>query len=190
MTNLRKGGLFAALVNRPSRRMQPQVWTNAMARKEFGENHNRTDVRYIRRHPKHDRFPARRLGLAALLVAVAMILLVVLPPWPIKRLAFNLAVWRRAVSSIRDSSANNASLGAGMDRRATGEGRNPRARCLQQLESSASDTSYVTFRLRPIGLGAWTQPRARTRGSGSHAIRLANVETASWRARRLAAVMR
>jgi hypothetical protein len=83
MTNLRKGGLFAALVNRPSRRMQPQVWTNAMARKEFWENHNRTDVRYIRRHPKHDRFPARRLGLAALLVAVAMILLVVLPPWPI-----------------------------------------------------------------------------------------------------------
>jgi hypothetical protein len=63
--------------------MQPQVWTNAMARKEFEENHNRTDVRYIRRHPKHDRFPARRLGLAALLVAVAMILLVVLPPWPI-----------------------------------------------------------------------------------------------------------
>jgi hypothetical protein len=63
--------------------MQPQVWTNAMARKEFGENHNRTDVHYIRRHPKHDRFPARRLGLAALLVAIAMILLVVLPPWPI-----------------------------------------------------------------------------------------------------------
>jgi len=32
----------------------------------------------------------------------------------------NLAVWRRAVSSIRDSSANNASLGAGapsLDRR-------------------------------------------------------------------------
>jgi hypothetical protein len=55
-----------------------------MARKEFGESHNQTDVRYIRRHPKHDRFPARQLGLAALLIAVAMILLVVLPsPWPI-----------------------------------------------------------------------------------------------------------
>jgi hypothetical protein len=43
-----------------------------------------SDVRYIRNHPKHDRFPVRRLGLAALLIAVAMILLVVLPsPWPI-----------------------------------------------------------------------------------------------------------
>jgi hypothetical protein len=40
-------------------------------------------VRYIRNHPKHDPFPVR-LGLAALLIAVAMILLVVLPyPWPI-----------------------------------------------------------------------------------------------------------
>jgi hypothetical protein len=55
-----------------------------MERKEFEESHNQTDVRYIRRHPKHDRFPVRRLGLAALLIAVAMILLVVLPsPWPI-----------------------------------------------------------------------------------------------------------
>jgi hypothetical protein len=54
-----------------------------MARKEFEESHNQTDVRYIRRHPKHDRFPVRRLDLAALLIAVAMILLVVLPsPWP------------------------------------------------------------------------------------------------------------
>lgn len=34
-----------------------------MARKEFAESHNQTDVRYIRRHPKHDRFPVRRLGL-------------------------------------------------------------------------------------------------------------------------------
>jgi hypothetical protein len=40
-------------------------------------------VRYIRRHPKHDRFPAPRLGLAALLIAVVMILLIVLlSPWP------------------------------------------------------------------------------------------------------------
>jgi hypothetical protein len=55
-----------------------------MARKEFEESHNQIDVRYIRRHPKHDRFPVRRLGLAALLIAVAMMLLVVLPsPWPI-----------------------------------------------------------------------------------------------------------
>ena len=56
-----------------------------MARKEIEENHNQTDMRYIRNHPKHDRFPARRgLGLAALLIAVAMILMVVLPlPWPI-----------------------------------------------------------------------------------------------------------
>ena len=35
-----------------------------MARKEFAESHNQTDVRYIRRHPKHDRFPVRRLGFA------------------------------------------------------------------------------------------------------------------------------
>jgi len=54
-----------------------------MARKEVKESHNQTDVRYIRRHPKHDRFPVRRLGLAAVLIAVAMILMVVLPlPWP------------------------------------------------------------------------------------------------------------
>jgi hypothetical protein len=50
-----------------------------MVRKEFEESHNQIDVRYIRRHPKHDRFPVRRLGLAALLIAVVMILLVVLP---------------------------------------------------------------------------------------------------------------
>jgi hypothetical protein len=38
----------------------------------------------IHRHPKRDRFPVRRLGLAAVLIAVAMILMVVLPlPWPI-----------------------------------------------------------------------------------------------------------
>ena len=43
-----------------------------MARKGFEESDNRTEVRYIRRHPKHDRFPVRRLGLAAaLLIAVA-----------------------------------------------------------------------------------------------------------------------
>src|SRR6267154_6589534 len=40
-----------------------------MARKEVKESHNQTDVRYIRRHPKHDRFPVRRLGLAAVLIA-------------------------------------------------------------------------------------------------------------------------
>ena len=52
-----------------------------MARKE--ESHHQADVRYIRRHPKHDRFPVRRLGLAAVLIAVAMILMVVPPlPWP------------------------------------------------------------------------------------------------------------
>jgi hypothetical protein len=55
-----------------------------MARKEVEESHHQKDARYIRNHPKHDRFPVRRLGLAALLVAVAMILIVVLPlPWPI-----------------------------------------------------------------------------------------------------------
>jgi hypothetical protein len=56
-----------------------------MAQKVVAENHNQTDVRHIRRHPKHDRFPVRRLGLAAaLLIVVAMMLLIVLPsPWPI-----------------------------------------------------------------------------------------------------------
>jgi len=57
-----------------------------MARKEVKESHNQTDLRYIRRHPKHNRFPVSRLGLAALLIAVAMILMVVLLlplPWPI-----------------------------------------------------------------------------------------------------------
>ena len=54
-----------------------------MTRKEVKESHHQTDLRYIRRHPKHDRFPVRRLGLAAVLIAVAMILMVVLPlPWP------------------------------------------------------------------------------------------------------------
>jgi hypothetical protein len=53
---------------------------NAMTRKAIEESHNQTDMRYIRNHPKHDRFPARRgLGLAALLIVVAVILLVVLP---------------------------------------------------------------------------------------------------------------
>jgi hypothetical protein len=57
---------------------------NAMARK-VEESHNQSDMRYIRRHPKRDRFPVRRLGLAAaLLIAAAMILLVVDgSPWPI-----------------------------------------------------------------------------------------------------------
>ena len=56
-----------------------------MAQKVVTENHNQTDVRYIRRHPQHDRFPVWRLGLAAaLLIAVAMMLLIVLPsPWAI-----------------------------------------------------------------------------------------------------------
>jgi ferric-dicitrate binding protein FerR (iron transport regulator) len=57
---------------------------NAMARKEVEESRNQTDMRSIRRHPKHDRFPVRRLGLAALLIVVVMILLVALPsPWPV-----------------------------------------------------------------------------------------------------------
>jgi len=46
-----------------------------MARKVFEASDNQTDVRDIRRHPIHDRFPVRRLGLAAvLLIAVAVIL--------------------------------------------------------------------------------------------------------------------
>jgi hypothetical protein len=56
-----------------------------MERKEVKESHNQTDVRYIRRHPRHERFPVRRLGLTALLIAFAVILLIILPtgPWPI-----------------------------------------------------------------------------------------------------------
>jgi len=51
-----------------------------MARKLFEESDNQTDVRTIRGHPKRDRFPVRRLGLAAaLLIAVAAILLIILP---------------------------------------------------------------------------------------------------------------
>jgi hypothetical protein len=42
------------------------------------ESHNQSDMRHIRRHPKRDPFPVRRLGLAAaLLIAAAIILLVV-----------------------------------------------------------------------------------------------------------------
>jgi hypothetical protein len=53
-----------------------------MARKEVEESHSQTDVRYIRNHPKHDRFPVRRLGLPALLIAAAMMLLIILrSPW-------------------------------------------------------------------------------------------------------------
>jgi len=48
-----------------------------MARK-IEENRNQIDTRYIRRHPKRDLFPVRRLGLAtALLVGFVLILLVV-----------------------------------------------------------------------------------------------------------------
>jgi hypothetical protein len=55
-----------------------------MARK-IEESHNQSDMRYIRRHPKRDPFPVRRLGLAAALpIATAIILLVVHgSPWPI-----------------------------------------------------------------------------------------------------------
>jgi hypothetical protein len=46
--------------------------------RDIEESHNQTDMRHIRRHPKHDRFPVRRLGLAtALLVGFALILLAV-----------------------------------------------------------------------------------------------------------------
>ncbi|MEA2907934.1 MAG: hypothetical protein QOJ15_15 [Bradyrhizobium sp.] len=48
-----------------------------MARK-IEETRNQTDMRYIRRHPKRDPFPVRRLTLAtALLVGFALVLLVV-----------------------------------------------------------------------------------------------------------------
>jgi hypothetical protein len=48
-----------------------------MARK-IEEAHNQIDTRYIRRHPKRDLFPVRRLSLAtALLVGFALILLAV-----------------------------------------------------------------------------------------------------------------
>jgi hypothetical protein len=55
-----------------------------MARK-IEESHNQSDMRQIRRHPKRDPFPVRRLGVAAaLLIAAAIILLVVDgAPWPI-----------------------------------------------------------------------------------------------------------
>jgi hypothetical protein len=56
-----------------------------MARKVFEESDNQMDVLAIRGHPKRDRFPVRRLGLAAaLLIAVAAILLIILPSqWPV-----------------------------------------------------------------------------------------------------------
>ena len=61
-------------------RVAASVWTNGMAWKEFDESDNRTDVRYICGHPKHDRFAVRRLGVAAaLLIAVAVILLIIPP---------------------------------------------------------------------------------------------------------------
>jgi len=61
------------------------MWTTAMARRVFEESDNQMDVRSIRGQPKRDRFPVRRLGLAAaLLIAVAAILLIILPSqWPI-----------------------------------------------------------------------------------------------------------
>jgi hypothetical protein len=47
-----------------------------MARK-IEETRNQIDTRYIRRHPKRDLFPVRRLSLAsALLAGFALILLV------------------------------------------------------------------------------------------------------------------
>jgi hypothetical protein len=56
------------------------MWTNVMARKVFEESDNQMDLRAIRGHPKRDRFPVRRLGLAAaLLIAAAVILLIILP---------------------------------------------------------------------------------------------------------------
>jgi hypothetical protein len=52
-----------------------------MTRKSGDESQHQTDVRYIRRHPKHDRFPIRRLGFAAvLLIAVVVIVVLVLHP--------------------------------------------------------------------------------------------------------------
>jgi hypothetical protein len=56
-----------------------------MERKVFVESDNQMDLRAIRGHPKRDRFPVRRLGLAAvLLIAVAVILLIILPShWPV-----------------------------------------------------------------------------------------------------------
>ena len=56
-----------------------------MARKVFEESDNQMDVRAISGQPKRDRFPVRRLGLAAaLLIAVAAILLIILPSqWPV-----------------------------------------------------------------------------------------------------------
>jgi hypothetical protein len=61
------------------------MWTNAMTRKVFEESDNQMEVRAIRGHPKRDRFPVRRLGLAAaLLIAVAAMLLIILPSqWPV-----------------------------------------------------------------------------------------------------------
>jgi hypothetical protein len=50
-----------------------------MTQKLGDETQHQTDLRYIRRHPKHDRFPIRRLGLAVvLLIAVLIILFVAL----------------------------------------------------------------------------------------------------------------
>jgi hypothetical protein len=55
-----------------------------MTRKEVKEPQSDRSAASFRRHPNHDRFSVRRLGLAALLIAVAIILLVVLPSlWPI-----------------------------------------------------------------------------------------------------------
>jgi hypothetical protein len=55
-----------------------------MAR-QIEETRNQIDTPYIRRYPKRDLFPVRRLSLAsALLVGFALILLVIWRiPWPI-----------------------------------------------------------------------------------------------------------
>jgi hypothetical protein len=53
-------------------------------RQKVEESQNQTDLRYIRHHPKRDRFPMRWLGLeAALMLAFAILLVVLRSPWAI-----------------------------------------------------------------------------------------------------------
>ena len=53
-------------------------------RQKVEGSRNQTDPRYIRHHPKRDRFPMRRIGLeAALVLAVAILLIVLRSPWAI-----------------------------------------------------------------------------------------------------------